>query len=69
MKTIVAKFIGEDNSLGYKNGKTYTLKLYEPSFIAKVLKYGWKIDVIVMHSGHVNCPYTWAGFNKNWKKL
>jgi len=68
-KTVKALFIGKDNSLFYKSGYTYKLTIFTPGIIAKIFKYGFTFDILVWNGGHPVCPYTWAGFNKNWRIL
>jgi len=67
--TIKAEFKGMDYSLGYRKGKTYELTLYKPNFIEQWLFYNKTVDLIVMCEGHFNCPYSNAGFERNWKVL
>ena len=68
-RTVNAIFLGKDGSLFYENKLIYKLTIYTPSFVEKVLKYGFSFDILVWNGNHPVCPYTWNGFNKNWRIL
>jgi len=69
-KTIIkAEFRGMNYSLGYKTGKIYTLTIYKPNSLEKFLFYNRGVDLIAGCDGHFNCPYSEAGFGRNWKVL
>lgn len=64
-KIIRARFIGR-NSLGYKRGEIYTLKVND-----RIIMGFENAEVVIeRENGYGICPYqTMEAFNKNWEWL
>jgi hypothetical protein len=66
------KFIGTDGSMGYRKGKVYDLKVKRLHIGNKISAwfFGMPVnyDMVVKCDGHIDCPYTNAGFSRNWIK-
>lgn len=54
------RFDGLDGSLGYRAGREYALTIRRPSTFP-----GADLDII---AGGSPCPYTEAGFRRNWSR-
>lgn len=47
------KYIGRDGSMGFRTGQTYKIR----TELTKIYKDKKKIDVIMLRSGKLFCPY------------
>ncbi len=64
---IVARFIGEDKSLGYRTNRVYPLLITAYTFLERFFGKGWGIEIKRLDNTGF-CPYRNEDtFNQNWR--
>lgn len=70
MKTITARFIGEDRSMGFRNGEVYKLQIYNGDREGGFIRTGVRVVSRGDKNRNCLCDYdNLKGFLDNWTDI